>query len=162
MTVPISNEIIPLSIDNELEGQSPNSKLKADRLKHPKNVVISYLNINSVRNKLDLLEPLVSGLVDVLSIAETKLDGSFPSSQFTLNEFKNPYRLDVSDTSGGLLTFVKVDIPSRLLTAFKFPNNVQILPIELNLKKSKWLLFNIYRPPKQCISYFLNYLSEAI
>ena len=103
MTVPISNEIIPLSIDNELEGESPNSKLKDDRLKHPKNVVISYLNINSVRNKLDLLEPLVSGLVDVLSIAEIKLDGSFPSSQFTLNGFKNPYRLDVSDTSRGLL-----------------------------------------------------------
>ena len=94
------------------------SKLKSVRLKSPKNVVISYININSVRNKLGDLASLLDGLVDVLSIAETKLDVSFPSSQFLIPQFKRPYRLDISEDSGGLLTYVREDIPSRLLTKF--------------------------------------------
>ena len=138
------------------------SKLKSVRLKSPKNVVISYININSVRNKLGDLASLLDGLVDVLSIAETKLDVSFPSSQFLIPQFKRPYRLDISEDSGGLLTYVREDIPSRLLTEFKFPKDIQILAIELNLKKAKWVLFNIYRPPKQNTSYFLECLSDAI
>ena len=42
------------------------------------------------------------------------------------------------------------------------PNDVQILSIELNLRKSKWLLLSVYRSPKQCCKYFLDKLSECI
>ena len=60
------------------------------------------------------------------------------------------------------MTFVRADIPSRLLNEFKFPNDIQVLAVELNLKKTKWLLLNIYRNPKQNLTYFLNCLTEAI
>ena len=39
----------------------------------------------------------------MLVIAETKLDDSFPTSQFVIPGFKKPYRLDVSVKAGGLL-----------------------------------------------------------
>ena len=49
MTVPISNEIIPLSIDNELEGESPNSKLKAIQERKPNPTVRFYKeNVQSI------------------------------------------------------------------------------------------------------------------
>ena len=120
------------------------------------------MNINSIRNKLSDLECLIGDFIDIICVAETKIDGSFPSSQFVLSGFKSPpYRLDVTDKSGGLLTFVKSDIPSRQLSA-SLPNDVQILSIELNLRKSKWLLLSVYRPPKQGCKYFLDKLSECI
>ena len=48
------------------------------------------------------MDYLLNGKVDVLTIAETKLGGSFPDSQFCFTGFKKPYRLDQSDTSGAL------------------------------------------------------------
>ena len=136
--------------------------LRNVRCKYPKNVIISYVNINSIRNKLDNLNLIVGELVDILSISETKLDHSFPRAQFHLTNFKTPYRLDISCNSGGLLTFVKCDIPSRRLFHFEFPTDIQIMPIELTLKSQKWLLFNAYRPPKQKPEYFLEFLSKSI
>ena len=136
--------------------------LRTVRCKHLKNIIISYLNINSARNKLQNLGTLIGDLVDVLCISETKLDRSFPTSQFMLAEFKRPYRLDKTSTSEGLLTFIRNDIPSRQLTGFHWPNGIQILPIELNLKKAKWVIFDIYRHPNQSIQYFLEFLSNAI
>ena len=103
----------------------------------PKNIIISYININSIRNKIKDLEILISELVDVLTIAETKIDESFPTSQFLLNNFKRPYRLDVSDKREGLMTYVRTDISSRVLKEFRFPSDIQILAIELNVKKIK-------------------------
>ena len=137
-------------------------KLGTIRCRFPKNIIISYININSIRNKLDNLEIMMGELVDVLTISESKLDGTFPTSQFEMQGFKRPYRLDVSDQSGGLLTFVRNDIPSRKLTDFKLPKDIQIIPVELNLRKVKWLLLNIYKHPKQNVSYFLEILSNMI
>jgi len=131
--------------------------LKNIRNNYPKNIIFSY--INSIRNKLDPLDCLIGSIMDIICIAETKIDGSFPSSQFSLKT--PPYRLDISDRSGGLLTFVKSNIPSRQLSA-SMPDDIQILPVELNLRKSKWLILNVYRPPKQRYGYFLDKLSECI
>ena len=39
---------------------------------------------------------------------------------------------------------------------------MQVIPIELNLRKQKWLIFVIYRPPRQNIESFLDILSNAI
>ena len=41
-------------------------------------------------------------------------------------------------------------------------SDIQILPIELNLRKSKWLLLNVYKPPKQKATYFFERLTECI
>ena len=104
---------IEMSSSNWLENSYRNNEdigyldgLKKLRCKFPKNVIISYININSIRNKFDALATSVGHLVDVLTIAETKLDDSFPTSQFNLPGFKSPYRLDVSCNSSSLLTFV--------------------------------------------------------
>ena len=136
--------------------------LSNSRLKNPKNVIFSYLNINSIRNKFENLQEVIKENVDILAIAETKIDSSFPKSQFLLNGFHNPYRLDVTKNSGGILVYVKSRLPSRRLTQYLLPNDIQAIAIELNLRKEKWLVVSIYKPPSQNNKYFLEELTKMI
>ena len=131
-------------------------------MSHKNNVIFSYININSIRNKLKDLSAIVGEEVDILSIAETKLDISFPEAQFMLANFKKPYRFDVTDTSGGLLTYVNRNITSRQLFPCLIPSDIQIIVVELKLRKHNWLLFSIYRPPSQNLKYFLENLTLLI
>ena len=51
---------------------------------------MAHLNINSIRNKIEGLKFLVAKNVDILVISETKLDETFPTSQFLIDGFKKP------------------------------------------------------------------------
>ena len=66
--------------------------LHNQRLKNPNNIIISYLNINSIRNKIEDLKQLVTGNIDILVISETKLDDSFLTSIFEIPGFHSPIR----------------------------------------------------------------------
>ena len=76
---------------------------------------MSHLNINSIPNKFDALSLIVKNNVDILMISETKLDDSFPTAQFLLHGFSTPYRLQRNSKGGGIMLYIKEDIPSRLL-----------------------------------------------
>ena len=41
--------------------------------------------------------------IDIVCLAETKIDASYPINQFHLQGYKTPYRFDVSSNSGGIL-----------------------------------------------------------
>ena len=59
-------------IDTKISGNDEVSgldSLKAVRLENPKNLIFSYINITSVRNKFGGLCSLISSHVDILSIA---------------------------------------------------------------------------------------------
>ena len=45
-------------------------------------LICAHLNINSVRNKFDLLSVIIKNDIDILMISETKVDSSFPNGQF--------------------------------------------------------------------------------
>ena len=64
--------------------------LKSLRTHNHSNIIISYLNINSIRNKFDDLKLIIDENVDILCIAETRIDGSFPKAQSTLPVIINP------------------------------------------------------------------------
>ncbi len=146
----------------EQEEQFFGDQIKELRMKYPQNVVISYLNINLILNKFENFTSIIEKHVDVLVIAETKLDGTFENHQFKIPAFKQPYRLDVSSSSGGLLVYINDQIPSRLLIGIDIPCDIQVLPIEMNLKKTKWLLLPAYRPPSQDDKYFICNLERKI
>ena len=95
-------------------------------------------------------------------IAETNLDASFPTSQFEISGFKTPYRLDVSLSSGGLLVYVTDRIVSKELVSAPIQGDIQAIPIELKLRKEKWLLIPAYRPPCQNQQYFVDNIEIMI
>ena len=73
-----------------------------------------------------------------------------------------PYRLDVSDKKGGLLLFGNKDIPSKYLQTLEVPKEIQVIPIEINLKQRKLLVLAIYRPPSQNLVYFLSSITHLL
>ena len=75
---------------------------------------MAQLNISSIRNKFRFLEKDICANLDILLISETKLDDSFPSAQFLLDGFSKPYRLERCSNGGGILLYIRDDIPSRL------------------------------------------------
>ena len=60
------------------------------------------------------------------------------------------------------MVFRKSHLPSRRLTYYTTPKNIQIIPFELNLRKEKWLLMCIYRPPAQNKQYFVENISIIV
>ena len=81
----------------------------------------------------------ITKYVDILLLSETKLDDSFPTAQFSLNGFCKPYRLDRSSNGGGILLYVRDDIPSRLLTDYKIKDNLELFFVEVNIRKLRYL-----------------------
>ena len=76
------------------ENFTENNVLKNVRLKNSNKVIISHIDINSLRNNFELLTEIVRDKVDLLMIFETKLDSSFPNAQFYMKYYSKPYRFD--------------------------------------------------------------------
>ena len=57
---------------------------------------------------------------------------------------------------------VREDIPSKILKKHIFPNNIEGLFVEINLRKSKWLIFGTYHPPNQNDNYYFDSLTKAL
>ena len=56
--------------------------------------IIDHLNINSLKNKFEMLRQIVQNKLNIFLVSETKLDLSFPSSQFAIEGFSAPFRLE--------------------------------------------------------------------
>ena len=79
-----------------------------NRLKYARNSLIGYLNINSLRNKIvDAREVFGKFQLDYFVLSETKLDDSFLSAQFYIENFEIRNRKDRDNGGGGLIEFVK-------------------------------------------------------
>ena len=138
-------------------------KLREMRLNNPKRVLVGHLNINSIPNKFDGIMDMVGGKLDIFLISETKINPSFPNAQFCYKGYGNPYRKDRSlGAGGGLLLYVNENIPSRKLNAHSVPADIEIICVELNLRKQKWIIIGIYRPPKMNEKYFYDQLSRVV
>ena len=131
----------------------PFEKLKNTRLKNPNRLIIAQLNINSERNKFDSLVRMLHNNLDILLISETKIDSSFPTAQFQIQGYTT-YRLDRNTNDGGILLYIREDIPSTQLNANM---SIESFSIEINMRKRKWLLICTYNPNKNLIS---NHLKE--
>ena len=73
-----------------------------------------------------------------------------------MSGFCKPYRLDRYSNDGGLLLYIRENIPSRLSTEYELPENVECLFVEINIRKEKWLLCCSYNPHKNNISNHLH------
>ena len=71
-------------------------------------------------------------------VSESKVEDSFPDSQFFLDGYSTPYRLDRNRNGGGIKLFVRNDNPSKMISIEKLP--IESFLIELNLRKKKWLI----------------------
>ena len=73
------------------------------------------LNINSLPSEFEDLKILVKGKVDIIVITESKLGHTFPDSSFRTSGYCKPFRKDRNRNGGGILVFIKDDIPCKEL-----------------------------------------------
>ena len=138
------------------------SRFKMIRAENFDNIIVGTLNINSISPKFDEFKLMVSGFFDVVIVTETKLDDSFPKAQFCIDGFSIPYRLDRNRNGGGLMIYVRDDIPSKMLTKHNLPEDIEAAFIELNFRKCKWLLCATYRAPSQNHNYFFDNIDKGL
>ena len=105
----------PPTWNPNLESEYFANKLKSRRASILHRIIIAQININPIRNKFEALVNGVRGNVNILMISETKIDDSFPSKQFLIDGFTAPYRLDRNGSDGGILVYIREDIPSKLI-----------------------------------------------
>ena len=62
------------------------------------------------------------------------------------------------------MCYINQDLPVKIVTSYKFPTNLEILPIEITLGKRKILPPGLYRPPPLPYSEnnFLFHLENAL
>ena len=70
--------------ENNNENNEPFNTLRNIRLSSINQLIIGQLNINSLRNKFEALEYIVSGNLDILVVTESKSDSTFPANQFCM------------------------------------------------------------------------------
>ena len=135
------------------------------RQKYINNPQISYLNVNSLRNKIHDIRNLTFQLFPtVLALSETKIDSSFPDSQFFIENYQNPkdYRKDRTKDGGGLVTFIKNGIPCRRISKME-PPDLEIMCIEIDFGRRKWAIISVYRQAtKQTPKVFFDGLTNCV
>ena len=80
-----------IATDNDSEAA-----LRLNHLKYSKNIIFSYLNINSIRKKFDSVRATIVNYVDIFI-------KSFPTAQFPIDGFHKSLRVNVTDKIAGLM-----------------------------------------------------------
>ena len=92
---------------------------------------------------------------------ETKIDNSFTNAQFKIDGYKS-FRKHQNAFEGGLLFYVNKKLHCRTLESC-LPNIfTEMLPLELRLLNSKWLILGTYKTPPQNQSKEPTYLNQII
>ena len=108
-----------------------------------------HLNINSRQNLFEELKLLnISLKAHELVIRETKIDGSYPSSQFRLPGY-HIYRKDRIKGGGGLIAYFSTVLAYRKLTLSKSYKTLEAIAVESKIGRRDVLFLSIYRTPKQ-------------
>ena len=95
-------------------------------------------------------------------ISETKLDESFPVSQFLIPVSENLIGLDRSSSGGGIILYIREGIPFKLLKSNCLSANTEALLLDLKINKKKWLLCCSYNPHKALMEKHMNELGKAL
>ena len=132
------------------------------RDKHKSNFIMAHLNVNSFRHKYAYLhEVLARNAADYFAFSETKLDSSFPNAQFSAPDY-TIYRQDFTSSSGGLLAYVRSDLPQRRLTKFEHNSDMfESLCIEVKIGNTKTAILCVYKHPKMKIDEFKKCISDV-
>ena len=135
----------------ENNEDDPKSILKLLKAKNVDLPVIAHLNINFLAPKFDDLKSIVKDTVDLLMVSETKIDNTFSTEQFWIEGYSRPIRLDRNCHGGGLMIFVRDDLPCHELASHKLPIDIECIFLEMTIRKSKWLIIGGYNPHIQIL-----------
>ena len=110
-----------------------------DIMKNYMDIMKNYMDI--MKNYMDIMKnymDIMKNYMDIIVLTVTKLDDSFPTSQFTIEGYSKPFRHDRNSDGvgggGGTLIYSREDIPCRELTCHTFSEGIEGIFIELNFR----------------------------
>ncbi|XP_062579446.1 uncharacterized protein LOC134241404 [Saccostrea cucullata] len=125
--------------ENQNSYQDIWQELVKVRRTHPSQLICGYLNINSLAGKYEQIQDILRrNLVDMLFLAETKLDDSYPDAQFAVDNY-TLWRADRNKHGGGVLAYLRTDVAGdrKPTLEFKDIESVGIEPktLEMQMKR---------------------------
>lgn len=117
-------------------------------LEHAKNFKIGHINANSIgRLKFEeITHWLELNYFDLLVITETKLNSTFPDSQFQVHGFRL-LRNDRNRCGGGVAMFIRSNIPFMRAKRLESFIGIECVAVRLKLSNSWTTFVGLYRPP---------------
>ena len=126
-------------ISNSLNNDIPSLiNLRKDHLKNP---ILSYLNIKSFEAYLITF--------DILCTDETKIDSSYPDSQFHIDGYQfPPFHKDRNKHRGSKIIYIRKEgIIAKRIKHFE-EGFGETIWLEFTLSKKQWCVLFVYRPPQ--------------
>ena len=104
---------------------------------------------------------VISGInFDIFTTTKSKLDSSFQDSQYHIPGYEL-LRKDRNINGGDLICYINQDLPTKIVTRYKCPTNLEVSPIEITLGKIISLL-GLYITPFYSENYFYFHLENAL
>ncbi|KAK3744231.1 hypothetical protein QZH41_004610 [Actinostola sp. cb2023] len=124
-------------------------RIITSRQKDNRGLLILHLNVNSLQNKFEEVQSLIQHdfRAQVALLSETKIDSSYPNSQFKIEGY-NMYRNDRTKGGGGVLAYFSSRLPSKKLKLPRKFTTIEPLVIESKFGSHDVVVLLIYRPPK--------------
>ena len=119
---------------------------------------------NSVSSKFYQLKCLLQEKVDILVLTESKLDSSLSTNQFLDEGYSNLIEtgLERNRNGGGIFLCIREDIPCKELKLHGHPHDIEEIFVEVNLRKTKWLLSATYHPLSQVAEDFFSEVDKGL
>ena len=115
------------------------------RVNYNKQCIIANLNKNSLPNKfVEIQDWLLSNAIDILSVQETKIDRSFPNSQFHVDGY-NLFRRDRTKGGGGVAVYIRDNIVASRKK--QRGNLLESVMFDLCIDQTYSVLISAYKPP---------------
>ena len=71
-------------------------------------LIFGHLNMNSLRNKINLFYEQIKGSIGILMVSETKLNNRFPKGQFLIDGFHALFENDYNKNGGSILSYARL------------------------------------------------------
>ena len=125
--------------DQGENGTTPNTStgpdlLNAARQKNAKGMLLCHLNINSSQNKFDeLKDTFINSKMQIMAVGETKIDRSYPDSQFLIPGYYL-HQNDRKKGGGGVLLLISSKVLSKRVTFDRCYKTLEPSALEIGLK----------------------------
>ena len=86
------------------------------RKRNPNKVIIGSININFLAGQFEAIKGFIKSKLDILVLQETKIDSTYPTSQFLIEGFDHPFRLDHNKHWSGIMIYIKDNLPCKQIT----------------------------------------------
>ena len=106
-----------------------------------------HLNVNSLQNKKEVELLIRQFKAQVIFLTETKIDASYPNSQFVIDNF-NIYRNDRVKGGGGVMAYFSAALPSKKVKLPRSYRTIEPLAVESSFGGKHVIILGLYRSPK--------------